>query len=200
MDLRCGSWMLGLGYEGQAVDGEDPFAPRREQRGATLVESMAFLGTATIIAVNSVSLLQNATTDVASLTISQEATMLQLDVRALYGVKSITPGSLDMSVLKAAQRLPPSLRLSADGSAAQNQWGGDVTLLSVPDHANEFVLSYSNVPSPVCVQALVDTGSNWVAVGVEGGSAGFVAPGEMTPELAARQCAGGAQTVEWVSD
>lgn len=192
MDAQC------LAFELEGV-WDDPLKRRRVQRGASLVEALAFLGTATVIAVNSVSLLGTAATDASSLTITQDTAVIQAGVRSLYLQKSGAYANLDASVLSAASMMPASLRVAGDGHSVTNQWGGNVGLSSVPGNPGVFMLSYSNVPSAICVAALTGASDNWVAIGVEGGSAGLVAPVDMTPSLAGQQCAGGASTVEWVS-
>jgi len=197
MDLQCCTWGL-RGIEDAEEVWDDPLAPRREQRGASLVEALAFLGTATVVAVNSMSLLGSAASNAGALMVSQEAVTIQASVRTLSVKRHGATSDIDLSVLRAADMLPESLRLAPDGQVT-NQWGGAVSILPAGS-GGQFVLAYENVPTAVCIDALTSAGNNWTAVGVDGGSAGLVAPYDMTPELAQQQCAEGPQTVEWASD
>jgi len=196
MTLRFPIWALAATECEQALD--DPFSVRREQRGASLVEAVAFLGTATVVAVNAASMIGDATNAADTLSVAQDAVVIQTDVRAL-GLMRGGGTNLDLSMLAAAQRLPGSLQLAPDGTVT-DRWGGQVALGPVPGSAGLFSLAYANVPSDVCTATLATAGNNWVAIGVVGSDAGLVAPADMTPRFAAEACAGGPHTIEWISE
>jgi hypothetical protein len=196
MALEYPDWALAADGSEQAWD--DPFTERREQRGASLVEAVAFLGTATIVAMNAASMLGNATTDANALSVAQDAVVIQAGVRAL-GMMRGGGANLDLSALAAAERLPASLQIEPDGTVL-DRWGGQVALGPVPGNPGLFMLAYPNVPGPVCVNTLASAGDNWVAIGVADSDAGLVAPADMNARLAGEACAGGPQTLEWVSE
>lgn len=185
----------------QAIDDiwSDPLAKRRNQRGASLIESLAFLGTATVVSVNSLALVNTAFSDVGSVGILQETALIQTAVRQLYQGQSGSYGGLDNAVLVAAKLLPATLHVNSDNSAATDQWGGDVDVAVMPDNPALFEIAYADVPQAVCVDALTAATANWTAVGVAGGS-GYFAPADVTPDVATGQCATGQNTVVWLSN
>ncbi|WP_180970741.1 type 4 pilus major pilin [Burkholderia sp. WAC0059] len=175
----------------------DPLPERRRQRGASLVEALAFLSTAAIVSVNSLSLLNTAFNEVGSNSLVQDTATIQQGVRMLYQRQAGTYAGLDDSVLLAANVFPSTLHSSPDGEVT-NQWGGQVEVIPSPDDPGTFELAYTNLPQSACVSALVDTPPTWSAVGVAGGS-DMVAPSDVTPQVAASQCAQEDNTVIWLS-
>lgn len=139
---------------------------RVKERGATLLEAIAFLGVAAIVMLGALSLFGNSFTTASSSRLVQETNAIATGVKALYS----SPGTggyanLTMADLYNAQVFPSTLQATNSGGnvTVTNQWGGAVT---VTVGANSLpVLTYKNVPQSVCISTLVAS-NNWLSITV----------------------------------
>lgn len=170
-----------------------PGACLRRQRGATLLEAVAYLGIAAIILIGAVALFSNAFQSARSNQLTEEVTAVENAVRNVYGRSS---GGLAVNVsggmagLVAAKALPTTLTVDGQGNVT-NDFGGTVTLALVGTNVAE--VSFTQVPKAACMAALT-AGGDWTGVGVS--SAPTTAP-PLTTSAAATACAGTTNTVYW---
>jgi len=134
------------------------------QRGASLLEGIAYLGIAAIVVMGAISLLTGAFSSAKSNQANEEVIGLRTAVRKLY-MGQTYPTTGVVANLIAAKAVPGTLANS--GTALKNSWGGDVTIVG----ANAgFTITYPSVPQDVCVSML--SGANgWTSVNANAGTA-----------------------------
>jgi hypothetical protein len=137
-----------------------PYLPR--QRGASLLEGIAYLGIAAIVVLGAVSLLTNAFGSAESNRTSEEVTSIRTAVRKLYMGQPYTAAVLNPTVSSAGV-FPATLQSGALG-AVTNAWGGAVVVTGT---GPTFTVSYAAVPQDVCITTL-STASGWTQVAVNG--------------------------------
>ncbi|AKZ62899.1 pilus assembly protein [Herbaspirillum hiltneri N3] len=129
------------------------------QRGASLLEGIAYLGIAALVVLGAVSLLTGAFSSAKSNQANEEVIALRTAIRKLY-IGQVYPADI-MPGLVAANAVPGTLIKAADGTVT-NSWGGAVTA-SADSSSNGFNLVYQAVPQDVCVNML--SGANgWVSI------------------------------------
>lgn len=129
------------------------------QRGASLLEAIAYLGVAAIVVLAAVSLLQNAFGSARSNQTMEEITGLRTAVHKMYAGQSYNDATMVANLI-AAKAIPGTLTLGAN-NAITNAWGGTVTVAKV-DAAN-FRITYENVPQEVCMN-VVSGASGWTRI------------------------------------
>ncbi|HEY0846342.1 MAG TPA: type 4 pilus major pilin [Noviherbaspirillum sp.] len=166
--------------------------PRAAQRGATLLEGIAFLGIAAVVILGAISLLVGAFSSANSNKIAEEVTAIRTGVKKLYMGQSSSYGTASLNTTLAAARVFPStLNVNAGTGGVLNTWNGAVTITG----ANaQFTISYANVPNEVCITA-VSAGGDWQGVSVNGN----VLTLPVTPTAAQAQCNAGNNTVLWTA-
>ncbi|MFS2008014.1 type 4 pilus major pilin [Duganella sp. CT11-25] len=153
--------------------------PRR-QRGASLLEAIAYLGIAAIVILGAVSLLTGAFSSAQSNQAGEEVTAIRTAVRKLYMGQGYGAAALN-ATLRTAGAFPGTLAVTAAG-VATNVWGGNVV---VTGNTGTFTISYPGLPQDVCVSTLVGA-SGWQSI-ASNGAAGIVAF-PVTPAIAAGAC------------
>lgn len=139
----------------------------RLQRGASLLEGIAYLGIAAIVVLGAVSLLTSAFGSAQSNRTSEEMTAIRTAVRKLYMGQQYAPaGSLNASAIQAGV-FPATLVTGAGAGAVTNAWGGNVIVTGA---GSTFTVSYAAVPQDVCITTL-STASGWTQVSVNAGAA-----------------------------
>jgi hypothetical protein len=163
-----------------------------KQRGASLLESIAYLGVAAIVIVGAIALLGSAFSSANTNKLAQELNAIQTGTRKLYmgqannyGADSAMNGNL-----VAAKVFPGTLTIAADGTVS-NTWGGTVT---VKGAGQTFTVAYSQVPREVCINTL-SAGGNWKSAKI--GEKDLPYP--VTPDDATKNCTDNA-TVTWTSN
>lgn len=139
---------------------------RRRQRGASLLEGIAYLGIAAIVILGAVSLLTSAFGNAQANRATEEVVSLRTAVRKLY-VGQAYPAAGIVGVLINAGAVPSTLTTTA--GAVTNSWGGAVTVVGSGAGAaqNNFVITYNGVPAAECVNML--SGANgWTRVAANG--------------------------------
>ena len=135
------------------------------QRGASLLEAIAYLGVAAIVVLAAISLLQGAFGGARSNQFMEEITGLRTAVQKMYAGQSYDDATMVANLI-TAKAIPGTLTVGA-GNAITNAWGGKVTVAKV-DGAN-FRITYEGVPQDVCMNVLTGA-SGWtrIADGADG--------------------------------
>jgi type II secretory pathway pseudopilin PulG len=136
------------------------------QRGASLLEAIAYLGVAAIVVLAAVSLLQNAFGSARANQTIEDITGLRTNIRKMYSGQPYNDANM-LANLITANAIPTTLAVS--GGAVSNPWGGAVTLANT---ASTFTIFYNSVPRDVCMSVVsgatgwtrIDDGSNGNAI------------------------------------
>ena len=141
-------------------------APRRHarlhrgaQRGASLLEAIAYLGIAAVVVLGAVSLLNGAFGSAKANQTAEEVVALRTAVRKLYMGQAYPVETLVPNLL-LANAVPATLARDAGAGSLSNSWGGAVTVAGT---ANGFTITYGAVPQDVCVN-LVSGASGWTSI------------------------------------
>lgn len=163
------------------------------QRGASLLEGIAYLGIAAIVILGAVSLLTGAFSSAQSNQASEETTAIRTAVRKLYLGQGYGAANASLNLtLQKAHAMPGTLAAGNDG-AVTNVWGGSVVVASVGN--GTFTITYPNVPQDVCLNTLVSA-NGWEKIKIgEKTIAAFPVP----PATAAENCAVGANLMTFTS-
>jgi hypothetical protein len=130
------------------------------QRGASLLEGIAYLGIAAIVILGAVSLLTGAFSSAQSNRTSEEVTAIRTSVRKLYMGQGYGTGSLNEALI-AAKAVPGTIVQGA-GSTLTTGWGGSVT---VEGSTTSFEITYTATPKDICMNTLT-TANGWTGVKV----------------------------------
>ncbi len=164
------------------------------QRGASLLEGIAYLGIAAIVVLGAVSLLTGAFTSAQSNRVSEEVVSIRTAVKKLYMGQSSNYGTASlMPILITSKVLPTTITVDTATNTATNSWGGAVT---VTGNANsKFDIAYVGVPEDACINILSGA-SGWSNIT---GSKGTVTAIPVTPDGAQAACAAGNNLITWTS-
>ncbi|MXN76831.1 pilus assembly protein [Burkholderia sp. 4701] len=165
----------------------------RKERGASLLESIAYLGVAAIVIVGAIALLGSAFSSANTNRLAEELNAIQTGTKKLYmgQVNNYgTAAALNANLIAA--RVFPST-LPVNGANVSNAWGGNVI---VTGQGQTFTVEYTNVPQDVCINTLT-AGGNWRTVAI--GQNGRAIPYPVSPTDATANCVDNA-TVTWTSN
>ena len=129
------------------------------QRGASLLEAIAYLGVAAIVVLAAISLLQGAFGGARSNQFMEEITGLRTAVQKMYSGQSYDDSSMVANLI-AAKAIPGTLTIG-QSNAITNAWGGKVTVAKV-DGAS-FRITYESVPQDVCMN-VVSGATGWTRI------------------------------------
>jgi hypothetical protein len=129
------------------------------QRGASLLEAIAYLGVAALVVLAAVSLLQNAFGSARSNQTTEEITGLRTNVRKMYAGQSYDDTAM-LANLVTAKAIPGTLTVAADKTIT-NTWGGAVKVEKVD--AASFKITYASVPQDVCMN-VVSGATGWTKI------------------------------------
>jgi len=171
--------------------------PRRMQRGASLLEGIAYLGIAAIVVIGAIALLNTAFSSANSNELNSELSAIQTASRKLFMTTQGNYGSADFTTtLVTAKGFPQTLVAASDGTVT-NPWAGTVAV--APGTPNtEFTITYTQVPADVCVNALTSTTTGWVSVTGPADKQAHTPP--ITPAVAQTACGSAGGTVVWTSN
>jgi hypothetical protein len=164
----------------------------RAQRGATLLEAIAYLGVAAIVIIGAISLLNGAFSSASSNQTAEQITAIQTGIKKLYMGQTNGYNNLSTSVAISAGVVPTTLVISTANNTVTNSWGGGVKINGTG--AGTFTIEFDAVPKDVCINA-VSAGGTWAAVSV-GGNAQTV---PVTPDAAQTACSTGSNAIIWTS-
>lgn len=170
-------------------------AARRDQRGASLLEAIAYLGIAAIVVIGAVALLNGAFSSAGTNELAEQVNAIQSGVKKLYMGQTDGYTGVSNSTLAAAGVFPSTV--PASGTTATNNWGGAVAVTGGTGTASgTFMISYANVPKAVCINA-VSAGGSWTGISVGGGTPLTV---PVSPADAQTACATDSNTIVWTSN
>lgn len=152
----------------------------RFQRGASLLEGIAYLGIAAIVILGAVSLLTGAFSSAKANQTSEEIVALRTAARKLY-IGQPYPTDLLPNMI-AAKAIPATLINS--GTAVTNSWGGNVTLAGT---TSTFTITYTAMPKDVCM-SVVSGANGWNSIAGNGAAAIPTSASPATAANAATVC------------
>jgi hypothetical protein len=163
------------------------------QRGASLLEAIAYLGVAAIVVIGAVSLLNGAFSSASTNQLAEQVNAIQAGVKKLYMGQTNGYSGINNTTLASAAVFPSTIPVN--NGAAVDAWGGAVNVASSGDGSGTFTISYANVPQSVCINA-VSAGGSWTGVSVNGAAATLPA----TPDSAQKACTSTtSNTITWTS-
>jgi hypothetical protein len=144
------------------------------QRGASLLEGIAYLGIAAIVVLGAVSLLTGAFGSAKSNQMIEEITALRTAVRKLHMGQSYPADAV--TVLSNANAIPNTLVVNrgVNPVTMTNSWAGQVTIAATAGNAGRFEITYPNVPREVCM-AVVSGANGWFQISNAGGAGAITA-------------------------
>lgn len=125
-----------------------------EEKGATLLEGLAFLAIAVVVALAAMSMWTTATNTASAYQSRQEILSLTQDVKQLYKGAGGFAGLRTPDAIQAG--LIPST-LAVTGHRIQNEWGGRVFVRAI-NHNSQFRIRYERVPRNQCMRLAVING------------------------------------------
>lgn len=162
------------------------------QRGASLLEGIAYLGIAAIVILGAVSLLMGAFSSAQTNRSSEEVISIRTGVKKLYMGQSAAYGDGSLNAQLGTAKVFPTT-LAVTGADVTNTWNGAVLVTGA---GSNFTISYAAVPQDVCIN-LVSGNTGWVNVAVNGGDA--IAEFPVTPAAATTACSATANTIVWTA-
>lgn len=173
-----------------------PFRGRlpARQHGASLLEAISYLGIAAIVVIGAVALLSSAFSSASTNSVDEQVSAIQSGVKKLYMGQAASYTGLTNSVLASAGVFPSSLSAASGTGVITNTWNGTIDV-AVASSANEFTITYTEVPQSVCVNS-VTAGGSWVSVAVNGTSYTTM---PVSPADASTACSGTTNTIIWTS-
>ncbi|MDQ7980284.1 type 4 pilus major pilin [Paraburkholderia sp. SARCC-3016] len=166
---------------------------RNAQRGASLLEAIAYLGIAAIVVIGAVALLNGAFNSAGTNELSEQVNAIQAGVKKLYMGQAGGYTNVNNSVLSAAGVFPSTVPV-ASGGAATDVWGGNVTV-GAGTSPGTFTIEYDNVPPAVCINA-VTAGGSWSSITV-GTATETLLP--IDPSTAQKDCGTSNVSITWTS-
>jgi len=131
------------------------------QRGASLLEGIAYLGIAAIVVLGAVSLLTNAFGSAKANQTTEEIIALRTVVRKLYAGQPYNVGNMAANLINA-NAIPNTLVVvGGPTNIVNNSWAGAVTIAGAS--AGTFTISYAGVPRDVCM-SVVSGANGWTQV------------------------------------
>jgi len=165
---------------------------KNSQRGASLLESIAFLGIAAIVILGAIALLLSSFSSANSNRAEQEINSIRAGVKRLFMGQSASYGTGSLNAtLSNAKVFPTTLAVDAAGNVF-NAWNGAV---SVSGASANFTISYASVPKDVCISMLSANG-DWLGVTVNGTAATL----PVSPTAAEAACSSSANAIVWTAN
>ena len=170
----------------------------RHQRGASLLEGIAYLGIAAIVILGAISLLTGAFSSAQSNRLGEEVVTIRTGVKKLYMGQANSYGTVSLDATLTSARVFPAT-INTAGANPLNSWGGAVAVLGAN---NTFSITYNAVPQDVCIGALSGA-SGWESVKGNGPAITTAVANSfpVSPAGAAGTCtnAAGGNVMVWVS-
>ncbi|SFH90606.1 type 4 pilus major pilin [Paraburkholderia megapolitana] len=170
---------------------------RQGQRGASLLEAIAYLGIAAIVVIGAVALLNGAFTSAGSNAVAEQVNAIQTGVKKLYMTQGAGYTGVSNAILSQAGVFPGDLAVTAGTGAATDSWGGAVTVAVSGTSPSQFTIAFANVPKAVCISA-VTAGGSWAAIGTNTTASILPLPPSLTDAETA--CPGDGNTITWTSN
>ncbi|SFV05786.1 type 4 pilus major pilin [Pseudoduganella namucuonensis] len=169
---------------------------RARQRGASLLEGIAYLGVAALVVLGAVSLLTGAFGSAKSNQTAEEVVALRTVVRKMYTGQAYNADSAMQANLITGKAIPNTLRVvTGTPSTINNTWGGTVAIAATS--ATAFTITYTLVPQDVCV-SVVSGASGWTQI--SDGASATVTTFPAPATSAAAVCASATNTVVFTAN
>lgn len=130
----------------------------RRQRGASLLEAIAYLGVAAVVVLGAVSLLNGAFGSAKANQTSEEVVSLRTAVRKLYLGQTYPADGMNASLLAAS--VVPATLVRGGAGGITNSFGGAVTVAGA---GPTFTITYNGIPKDVCIN-VVSGASGWTSI------------------------------------
>jgi len=164
----------------------------QSQRGASLLESIAFLGIAAIIILGAVALLLGSFSSANTNRTQQEVTSIRNGVKKLFMGQSASYGTGSLNATLVNSKVFPTTLAVDTSNNVFNAWNGAV---NVDGATANFTIGYANVPKDVCINLAAANG-DWLALEVNGTSVAL----PVTPAAAETACNGSANSITWTAN
>ena len=165
------------------------------QRGASLLEGIAYLGIAAIVVIGAVSLMRNAFSGAQTNSLLENIVGIRTNVRKLNMGQGGYAGATNLN-LYSARAFPDSIVITdTTTGAAANTWGGTITVAPTATNA-QFTITYTQIPQDVCINILSGA-TGWASIKV--GTSTAITSFPISPSTASTNC-GSSNTIVWTSD
>ena len=162
------------------------------QRGASLLEVIAYLGIAAIVVLGAVSMLGSAFSNAQSNRTIEELVSIRTGIKRLYMGQSVSYGTENINSQAIKARILPAT-LAVNANEIKNAWNGAVTIIGV---TTGFDIKYAGVPQDACVTILSGT-TGWTKVKV--GTTNDIVTFPVSPAAAQGACGGATNDITWTS-
>lgn len=169
------------------------------QRGASLLEGIAYLGIAALVILGAVSLLTSAFSNAQSNRGTTEVVSIRTGVKKLYTGQANSYGTADITAALNTARIFPTT-LTPNGTpvtSMNNSWGGLVTVAGTSSGAT-FTITYTLVPQDACI-SMVSGATGWTQIDEGAGNNNPITTFPATPTNANTLCANATNTVNFTS-
>ncbi|MDY7573514.1 type 4 pilus major pilin [Actimicrobium sp. CCI2.3] len=141
----------------------------RRQRGASLLEAIAYLGIAAVVILGAVSMLNSAFNSAQANRVTEQLISIRTGVKKLFMGRVGNYGTVDFTAAAVnAGIFPSTIATSSTTGSATNDWSGAVKIVG---NTGTFTISYEAVPRDICIAAISGaTGWTEIAVGTDAGS------------------------------
>ena len=162
------------------------------QRGASLLEVIAYLGIAAIVVLGAVSMLGSAFSNAQSNRTIEELVSIRTGVKRLYMGQAASYGAVSINEQAIKARILPAT-LAVDGNNVKNAWNGAVTITGA---TSNFEIKYVGVPLESCITILSGS-SGWNKVKV--GATNDIVTFPISPASAQEACGAATNDITWTS-
>lgn len=167
------------------------FRTTSRQRGASLLEVIAYLGIAAIVVMGAVSMLGSAFNNAQSNRTIEEVVSIRTGVKRLYMGQSASYGTVVLNDQAIKARILPAT-LGVDGTNLKNAWNGAVTITGA---SSTFEIKYAAVPMEACM-SIMSGASGWTKVKV---GATEITTFPIKPDTAQTACGNAASEIIWTA-
>lgn len=171
------------------------------QRGATLLEALAFLGIAAVVVVGALAMYRGAQGSAQSNEMVRSVTGLRSALKTMFATQgrygsatwspTVATQALNRAVIQSGS-LPDSVRATAAGDIFDLYTGQ----IRIDGDEGTFWVRYERVPKDVCMKAGANTDTSWVGLAVNGAYSDLsVASASMALPSLVTQCLEGERNV-----
>lgn len=148
---------------------------KRRQRGASLLEAVAYLGIAAVVILGAVALLRTAFGGANLNRAAQEITGLETSIRRLFATQGVFDGGNFTNVLAQAGVIPSTLSVPTSGDRLQagNVFQGSTAAggaCAAGQQCTNFWIRYTNVPTDACVSLVTTSSATLIQVAAGAGT------------------------------
>lgn len=164
----------------------------QRQRGASLLEVIAYLGIAAIVVLGAVSMLGSAFSGAQANRTIEEVVSIRTGIKRLYMGQAASYGSDAITKQAISARILPAT-LAVNDDTVTNAWNGNVTITGV---TTGFEIKYTGVPKDACVTILSGT-SGWTKVKVN--ATNDIVQFPLSPANAQTSCGAETNQIVWTA-